>query len=307
MEHDYNITDSSIWLKNNYSAPKEEAILSFLQDRNFNYFSTNQICKLCNNSKNSIDHRATRCKQLLSTSYTHRHGQILKIIYLNIIKRFGFTTNNKLKFCKPVKYLENQSAKIICESKIVVDGYIKNDQPDMVVHDKKNKIITIIEVGVTNKDRLKLTEIEKRNKYLPLAKELTKTHKLPVQIAPIVISWDGLVTSHFEKYTEVLMLPKQLCSLIQKTALRETLKIMLTEKVTRIGSNNAHNLETLIDCIEVIDQTQNSIDALIINSERTVSQNENIEINLPKRITHKNNNPEVNETRKEALQGNKET
>lgn len=162
MEHDYNITDSSIWLKNNYSAPKEEAILSFLQDRNFNYFSTNQICKLCNNSKNSIDHRATRCKQLLSTSYTHRHGQILKIIYLNIIKRFGFTTNNKLKFCKPVKYLENQSAKIICESKIVVDGYIKNDQPDMVVHDKKNKIITIIEVGVTNKDRLKLTEIQKK-------------------------------------------------------------------------------------------------------------------------------------------------
>ena len=82
---------------------------------------------------------------------------------------------------------------------------------------------------------------------------------------------------------------------------------MLTEKITRIGSNNARNLETLIDCIEVIDQTQNSIDALISNTKRTVSQNENIQINLPKRITHKNNNSEVDETRKEALQVNKET
>ena len=51
------------------------------------------------------------------------------------------------------------------------------NRSDIVIHDKKKKMITIIEVGVTSQDQLQIVESEKKRKYDILANEMGAMHK----------------------------------------------------------------------------------------------------------------------------------
>ena len=75
-----------------------------------------------------------------------------------------------------------------------------NNRPDLFVYDKKKREITLIEVGVTNQDVLQTVESEKKRKYDLLANELALIHKAKVNIVPIVMTWDGIVTNYHRKY-----------------------------------------------------------------------------------------------------------
>ena len=131
--------------------------------------------------------------------------------------------------------MENMNACIVCKSKAVTHGHIKNGNPD-IGHDKIKNTIKIVEIVVTIKDRLKKTEINKRTKNVSLAKKLAKSNRSSAQIIPIVVMWDGLVTNYYKKYTDAINLPKNLKALIRKTALIETLSLVLSEKVHKLNN-----------------------------------------------------------------------
>ena len=59
---------------------------------------------------------------------------------------------------------------------------------------KKKKICKIVDFAVPADHRIKLKECEKRDKYLNLARELTKLWNMKVTIIPIVIGAFGSVT-----------------------------------------------------------------------------------------------------------------
>ena len=69
-----------------------------------------------------------------------------------------------------------------------------------MIHDKKKKRITIIEVGVTSQDQLQTVESEKKRKYDILANEMGAMHKCKTKIIPFVLTWDGIVTKFRKTY-----------------------------------------------------------------------------------------------------------
>ena len=66
---------------------------------------------------------------------------------------------------------------------------------------------------------------------MPLAQELIKIEKAWVNTLPIVITWDGLTTKFFQKYCEKLNISPTIQAHIQKTAIRETYKIITSDKI----------------------------------------------------------------------------
>jgi hypothetical protein len=63
-----------------------------------------------------------------------------------------------------------------------------------MVFDRKRKLITIIEIGITSQNQLITVETEKKRKYDILANHLGQLHKMKTRIIPWVMTWDGIVT-----------------------------------------------------------------------------------------------------------------
>src|SRR5690349_13666370 len=95
--------------------------------------------------------------------------------------------------------------------RVLTELRVENNKPDLMIHDKRNKEITLIEVGITNKDILDKTELSKAHKYELLANELKCTHPgTTVTIIPVVMTWDGLVTRHFKRYMKQIKVSNRL-------------------------------------------------------------------------------------------------
>ena len=77
---------------------------------------------------------------------------------------------------------------------------IRENKPDLLIHDLKTRDITIVEVGITNKNIPPVSETTKAWKYELLANELTCIHLgTRTKQIPVVMTWDGLVTNHFKQ------------------------------------------------------------------------------------------------------------
>ena len=99
-----------------------------------------------------------------------------------------------------------------------------------MVHDLRTKQITLIEVGITNKDILANTETTKWRKYELLANELKCMYQgHSVEIIPVVMTWDGLVTHHFKKYMKKLEVKNRLLGYIQSVVLKRTCESILID------------------------------------------------------------------------------
>lgn len=66
----------------------------------------------------------------------------------------------------------------------------------------------MVEIGITNKDRLKTIETEKYRKYDLLKNELGMMHKCEVEVIPYVMTWDGLTTKCYKTYRKRLEIDK---------------------------------------------------------------------------------------------------
>jgi hypothetical protein len=75
---------------------------------------------------------------------------------------------------------------------------MQHNKPDIVVHDKVENEIIIVEVGITSQDQLQTVEVGKIRKYT-LAKELRMIYKCKTTIIPNVLTWNGIVTRSFHK------------------------------------------------------------------------------------------------------------
>ena len=86
-----------------------------------------------------------------------------------------------------------------------------DNKPDLMIHDPRTKEVTLIEVGISNKDILAKVESEKSLKYHLLANELKCLYPCTiVTIIPAVMTWDGLVTRYFKHYIKQLGVEQKL-------------------------------------------------------------------------------------------------
>ena len=220
--------NSSLWLKKGNISPQEEGMLCKLQDRNL--FHNIQTCPHCHMGNMTVDHLATNCGKLLNHDYKKRHNDIVRNIHFMFARKYGLQKSARLKNYKVQNVISNQRVRIKSDIPIITETRIDNNKPDLLIHDLKTNVITLVEVGVTNKRSLQAREIEKAHKYELLANELKIMYPgAEVKVIPIVITWDGLVTRYNRIYMEQLGISKKIQAYIQAQTIKRTCESILID------------------------------------------------------------------------------
>jgi len=89
--------------------------------------------------------------------------------------------------------------KILWDMNIQMDHVIEHRRPDIVVVDKDNKRVLLIDTAVPADARVEEKEQEKMDRYQDLARELKRLWKVETKVIPIVVGALGTVTKGLEK------------------------------------------------------------------------------------------------------------
>ena len=201
-----------------------------LQDRNLYFGGSSTKCPHCREATMSVQHLATRCGSMLNFYYKKRHDEVVRCLHFQFTKKYGLNKNKKLKNYKVQEVLSNERVRIKSDVPIQTELRIEFNKPDLMIHDLVTKEITLIEVGITNKDILPTTELFKSQKYELLANELQCLFPgTKVTIIPVVMTWDGLVTRHFKRYMNQLQVSKRLQAYMQTVVLKKTCESILVD------------------------------------------------------------------------------
>ena len=108
-----------------------------------------------------------------------RHGWIGKVIHLELCKKLKFDHSNKWYMHNPTSVLQNETHKLLWDFDTQTDHLKSTRRPDLIIiknnnnnNNNKKRICNIGDFAVPADHRIKLKEIEKKNKYLDLAREL---------------------------------------------------------------------------------------------------------------------------------------
>ncbi|MCB1712129.1 MAG: reverse transcriptase family protein [Candidatus Riesia sp.] len=251
------IKESSMWLKLGNNTAREEAALCNLQDRNI-FMSVPGTCKHCNKAIGTVDHLATKCDRILN-DYTRRHNEIVRCIHLLLCNNYKIKSSKRMRSHSIQEIVGNKEVEIRVDTRIKTDIKVPNNRPDLFVYDKKKGEITLIEVGITNQDLLQTVETEKKRKYDLLASELAIIYRAKVKIIPIVMTWDGIVTTYHKNYLRELEITNNIQAYMQSKVLKKTLESInfdfrrrgLNEEITTREEVFETNLES-VEKVEVV-------------------------------------------------------
>ncbi|XP_034750331.1 uncharacterized protein LOC117958165 [Etheostoma cragini] len=102
------------------------------------------------------------------TAYLERHNHVAGIVYRNICAEYG----------------ENDRAKILWDYQIQPDKMVMADQPDIVVINKWQSKVVLIDVASPSDSNINKKELVKLEKYQGLREELEKMCKVKATVVP---------------------------------------------------------------------------------------------------------------------------
>lgn len=224
-------------MRNGHLHPETEGFILAIQDkviRTKNYekhilkVGIEDKCRKCNTIGETIEHITGGCALLAKDAYLGRHNSVAAIIHQRI------ASNSKLlgkitpyyKY-EPASVLENGQFTLYWDRPIITDRHIKNHRPDIVLIDRVKKSGIIIDVAVPLTKNLITTENEKIEKYQDLVIELKRMWKLSkVEVIPVVISVDGVVSKRFKQFLQKASLPTGLYVPMQRSVILHTCRIV---------------------------------------------------------------------------------
>ena len=92
--------------------------------------------------------------------------------------------------------------KVLWDFTIQCDHFIEHRRPDIVVVDELARTALIIDIAVPGDSRVADKEIEKREKYQLLAREMHRLWHVEVEVVPVVVGTLGTVTERLPAYLE---------------------------------------------------------------------------------------------------------
>ena len=162
-------------------------------------------CPTCKKTCISVDHLQTLCPALLVVKYKQRHDAICRLVHFSFVIKYGLAQSRCLINHKPAPFIENERTKLLYEvSHHNMAG--EKSKPDIVLHNKLEGCIQLIEVGITCPKNLVQREYQKKCKYPRLATDIYNETGIKTQVVPVVMAWSGLVTKHFKQYMRTLEL-----------------------------------------------------------------------------------------------------
>ena len=160
-------------------------------------------CPICKKARSSVDHLQTLFPALLAVKYKQRHDAICRLVHFNLAVKYELAQSRCLANHKPAPFMENERAKLLYE----VSHHNMADEkskPGIVLHNKLEGYIQLIEVGIICPKNLVHREYQKKCKYFRLATYIYNETRIKIQAVPVVMTWSGLVTKHFKQYMRSL-------------------------------------------------------------------------------------------------------
>ncbi|XP_040064893.1 uncharacterized protein LOC120838856 [Ixodes scapularis] len=189
--------------------PHQEGMLNKLQDRNPYFGGMSKRCPHFFKGSRTVENLATHCGGMLDLCYKKRHDKVVRCLHF-LYTKYGLNRRSKLK---NYKVISNDRVNIKSDVKIETELFLEYNKPDLMIHDRRTKEITLIEVGITNTKILARTELRKSQNY-DLLKNEFMVPGCKVITLPVVMSWDGLVTKHFKSYRKQLEVTDRLMALM---------------------------------------------------------------------------------------------
>lgn len=199
-------TMSTSYLTDGYLFPETEGFINAIQDqviKTRNYIKyiikrniPSDLCRLCNQTTESIQHLIAGCSILAPKEYTNRHDLVGNIIHQELVKKMIPTNQRPIPhyLYKPDTVVENDEWKIYWNLSVITEHNIINNRPDMIQFDKRSRSASIIDMTVPLDENLQKAYSTKLTKYDDLKQQLRHMYDLTsVNILPIVISANGLV------------------------------------------------------------------------------------------------------------------
>lgn len=229
---------SLTYLKSGYLFPETEGRITAIQDQvvptraYLKHIAKKNLptdrCRKCSQHLETIQHITSSCSILAPKEYTARHNAMAKVFHQAIAIKAGLILTFKKAYeYLPKAVLENDQFKLYWDNLIVTDRSIQHNRPDIVLFDKEEGKVTIIDVTVPADDNISKAYTEKLTKYHDLAFEMKEMYRLnTVLILPLIITTNGLVESHLPDNIKLLDLDLELISTAQKEVILWTTRIV---------------------------------------------------------------------------------
>ncbi|TWW64336.1 hypothetical protein D4764_03G0013440 [Takifugu flavidus] len=104
---------------------------------------------------------------LAGKAHMERHNQVAGKVYRNICTEYGLEVQGA-RWETPPKVLENKQAKMLWDFQIQTDKMVVANQPDIVVVDKPQNTVVVIDVAIPSDSNIRKKEHKKLEKYQEL-------------------------------------------------------------------------------------------------------------------------------------------
>ena len=203
-------------------AAQEQAIRTNYIQYHIDKTSESPLCRLCGRKGESVQHITSECKKLAQKEYKRRHDNVAKKVHWDICRKNGLEHSEKWYEHAPEGEVEKEEIEILWDINIQCDNLIEARRPDLIVIDKKEQKVIIIDIAVPADVRVEKKEKEKLEKYQDLKKEIRRLWKLRnVETVPVEIGVLSSVSGWIGKLGITCKV-----GVMQKTALLGTARIL---------------------------------------------------------------------------------
>ena len=153
-------------------------------------------CRLCKTDRETVGHILCGCKVLLKSEYFTRHDGMMRVIYSNLLVKYGFETElnswYRDEYVESVK--ENDCCKLFWNFEFQTNRFVKYNKPDIVVIEKQSKELIIIEGSTPGDMNLEERSENKKTKYSQLGTELLRQNELKsLKLISLIIGTTGVI------------------------------------------------------------------------------------------------------------------
>ncbi len=189
-------TLSVLWLVKGRLKSSTEALILAAQDCIYTCsFKANCMsnagdthCCQCGEGVETVRHILSQCHPKGFNLYMERHDRALLAVYYDLCKHYGFEVTPRWWELQTLPVHENHHAKILWDVPIPSNGDIVVRRPDVILQDRMNRHLHLIEMAVAWDSIQEERRAEKQSKYRELCADLRRQfHGYRMGVVPVVI------------------------------------------------------------------------------------------------------------------------
>ena len=208
-------------------AAQDQALRTrYIQNKIDGQADISPMCRKCNQKMETINHIISECPALAQNEYKRRHDTVAKTLHWKICKEYNLPSSDKWYEHTPEKVVENDRAKILWDYDVRTDHRIQARKPDLILVNKENQKVTLIDVAIPWDTRVVEKSREKVEKYQDLKIEIRRLWQSEVEVVPIIVGALGLIPDDLKRNLGKVGCTNLEPGLLQKSVLLATARIV---------------------------------------------------------------------------------